>query len=184
MWNLFTEKPKVRARICERFDWTLALDKRYQAIAWVMIYDQFQARNGFSQAYPAGEILNLVREWWPQGFRGIESDQLRGLLDEMCGLGVLVRTSQGHYRLRSPNLVRLMENVEDRLLDLLVKEPEPNVFDPDKYHALLPGGHYTPLTFAQESSLNQQRSGVGLIFASEALGGNRLEEAFKRFYSV
>lgn len=125
--------------------------------------------------------MNLVREWWPQGFRGIESDQLRGLLDEMCGLGVLVRTSQGHYRLRSPNLVRLMENVEDRLLDLLVKEPEPNVFDPDKYHALLPGGHYTPLTFAQESSLNQQRSGVGLIFASEALGGNRLEEAFKRF---
>ena len=132
-------KAEVRARICERFDWTLALDKRYQAIAWVMIYDQFQARNGFSQAYPAGEILNLVREWWPQGFRGIESDQLRGLLDEMCGLGVLVRTSQGHYRLRSPNLVRLMENVEDRLLDLLVKEPEPNVFDPDKYHALLPG---------------------------------------------
>ena len=33
-------KTEVRARICERFDWTLALDRRYQAIAWTMIHDQ------------------------------------------------------------------------------------------------------------------------------------------------
>jgi hypothetical protein len=29
--------PQVRERIRERFDWTLALDARYQAIAWSMI---------------------------------------------------------------------------------------------------------------------------------------------------
>ena len=175
-------KPEVRARICERFDWTLALDRRYQAIAWTMIYDQStSASNGFSQTYAPGEILILVGEWWPQGFEGIESDQLRGLLDEMCGLGVLVRNNEGHYRLRSPNLVRLMEDVEGRLWDLLDKEPELKGFDPDSYRALLADGNYNPLTFAQESNLNQQRFGVGLVFASEALGGARLETSFQRF---
>lgn len=175
-------KTEVRARICERFDWTLALDRRYQAIAWTMIHDQStSASNGYSQTYASGEILTLVREWWPQGFEKIESDQLRGLLDEMCGLGVLVRNNEGHYRLRSPNLVRLMEDVEGRLLDLLDKEPELKGFDPDSYRALLADGNYNPLTFAQESNLNQQRFGVGMVFASEALGGTKLETAFQRF---
>ena len=118
----------------------------------------------------SGEILTLVREWWPQGFGKIESDQLRGLLDEMCGLGVLVRNNEGHYRLRSPNLVRLMEDVEGRLLDLLDKEPELKGFDPDSYRALLADGNYNPLTFAQESNLNQQRFGVGMVFASGGAG--------------
>lgn len=177
-------KTEVRARICERFDWTLALDRRYQAIAWTMILDQTHHKNGFSQTYTAGEILTLVREWWPQGFEGIESDQLRGLLEEMCGLGVLVRGNQGHYRLRSPNLVRLMEDVGDRLLDLSEKEPEPKGFDPDNYRVLLFDGTYSSLTYAQEANLNQKRSGVGLIFASEALGGARLEDAFNRFIPI
>ena len=85
--------PDVRERIRERFDWTLALDLRYQAIAWAMIFDQMGMEKGrdYTSVYPLGEILELVRYCWPQGFEGMTSDQLRSLLGELCGLGVLVR---------------------------------------------------------------------------------------------
>lgn len=171
---------EVRARICERFDWTLALDTRYQAIAWAMIYDQADAKNGFSRTYSAEELLYLAKEWWPRGFEETKRDHLHGLLEEMCGLGVLVRDAQGNYRLRSPNLVRLIEDVEGRLLDLLEKDPEIKGFDPDSYHVLLEEGFYSPLTYAQESLLNQQRFGAALVFASKANGLEYLTEALKR----
>jgi hypothetical protein len=173
---------EVRKRIAERFDWTLALDRRYQAIAWSVILDQQGKRDGFSQTYTPLELLNLARQWWPQGFEGTDIDQLRGLLDEMCGLGVLVRDSQGHYRLRSPNLVRLIEDVETNLLSLSYKEPDVKRFDADSYHAPLnEEGQYSPLTHAQETSLNQPRFGVGIVFGSDALGLAGLNEAFTRF---
>jgi ribosome recycling factor len=172
----------VRTRIRERFDWTLALDHRYQAIAWTMILDQAGTRDGFSQAYTSGDLLVQARQWWPKGFEDIETDQLRGLLEEMCGLGVLVRDSQGHYRLRSPNMVRLMEDVESCLLDLAYKEPDVRGFDPESYHAPLGiPGRYSPLTYAQENDLNRQRYGVNLVFALSALGLSNLDEAFQRF---
>lgn len=171
----------VQDSICERFNWTLALDPRYQAIAWSMILDQGDRKDGFSHPYAPGELLSLARQWWPQGFEGIDTDQLRGLLDEMCGLGVLVRDRQGYYRLRSPNLVRLMKEVESSLLDLSYREPETRSFDPESYHAPLGGeGFYSPLTYAQETRLNQQRFGVGIVFGSDALGLPRIGEALKR----
>ncbi len=173
---------EVRKRICERFDWTLALDPRYQAIAWAMILDQVDMRDGFARSYGSGDILGLARKWWPRGFEGTETDQLRGLLDEMHGLGVLVHDTRGHYRLRSPNLVRLMEDVESRLLDLSYREPEIKGFDSDSYHAPLGDSvKYSPLTYTQEGNLNQRRFGVGIVFGSEALGLSGLGAAFRQF---
>lgn len=175
----------VRDRIRERFDWTLALDPRYKAIAWTMVYDQTGARDGYSQVYSTADIIQLVREWWPGGFNQLGTDQLRALLDEMCGLGVLVRNSHGQYRLRSPNLVRLMgteSDIEDRLLELSYKEPEVKEFNADSYHAFLgdPAGSYSPLTYAQERLLDARCFGVSLVFASKALGIDRMSAACKR----
>ena len=130
---------QVRDRIRERFDWTLALDMRYQAIAWSLIVDQMEMRDSYALAYPPGEILRLVREWWPQGFNNVATEELRSLMDEMVGLGVLVRSSNGQYRLRSPNLVRLMgteTDIEQQLLELVYKQP-PVLFEADYHHAPL-----------------------------------------------
>jgi AAA domain len=176
---------QVRESIRERFDWTLALNVRYQAIAWVMIADQMSEHDSYSRAYSAGRIRQLVEFWWEPGFSGISSDQMHGLLDEMCGLGVLVRDGSGHYRLRSPNLVRLMGTAEDignRLVELSQKPPEVK-YDADSHHAQLDESKqsYSPLTYAQERALNPAQFGVGLVFASEALGFNFLEESVKRF---
>jgi hypothetical protein len=180
--------PEVQERIRERFEWTLALDTRYryQAIAWALIADQMDTRDSYAQAYPAGDILRLVGGVWPQGFSDVSIDQLRGLLDEMCGLGVLVRNADGHYRLRSPNLVRLLGteiDIANRLEELAKQQPPASPFDANDYHAPLDDSaeHYSPLTYAQERNLSQQQWGVGLVFASEALGLSAVPKAFERF---
>ena len=177
--------PQVRDSIRERFDLTLALDLRYQAIVRAMILGQIDTRDGYAQAYAPADLLRLVREWWPKGFDKVDSDQLRGLLDEMRGLGVLVRDAEGYYRLRSPNLVHLVgtkTDIEDRLLALSDKEPE-EPFDADSHHALLDDQkwQYSPLTYAEERRLNPTRFGVGLVFASDATGLAHLKAAFRRF---
>jgi hypothetical protein len=174
---------EVRNSIRERFDWTLALDARYQAIAWSMIEDQMERRADYESAYTHGQISKLVRGWWPQGFEDINVEELRGLLDEMVGLGVLVRTAEGRYRLRSPNLVRLMgteEDIEARLLELSLRHPEP-VTAAGSHHAHIGTTllQYSPLTYAEEGQLNPPLSGVSLVFASEAQGLSTLPAAFK-----
>lgn len=176
---------QVRDRIRERFEWTLALDTHYQAIAWTLVEDQIKVRDGYARAYAPNDILWMAQVFWPAGFVDVTSDQLRGWLDEMCGLGVLVRNSSGHYRLRSPNMVRLLgkeTDISDRLIDLIEKQPEPSM-EADTHHATLDdeGIRYSPLTYAQERSLAQPRFGVGIVFASEILGSKLLPSAVRRF---
>lgn len=178
----------VRDRIRERFEWTLALDTHYQAIAWTLIEDQIKDQDGYARAYPPSDVLQLVREWWPAGFIDTNNNQLRGWLDELCGLGVLVRNAKGHYRLRSPNMVRLLgkeTDINDRLLELMTKPPA-LITDADSHHALLDDKvtRYSPLTYAEERSLYQPRFGVGVVFASEALGLSLLPAAIRRFLPV
>ena len=176
----------VREDIRKRFNWTLNLDRRYQAIAWSMIVESDQT-DSFSSVFSTGQILSLVRDWWPQGFGDEDAfNNLQSLLEELCGLGVLYRDLMGFYRLRSPNLVRLMGtagDIGDRLLELNGKEP-PSPFEADKHHApFVNTCHYSPLSYEQERILAspQTQAGVGLVFSSEALGMSRLRSAFKRF---
>lgn len=175
----------VRRQIRDLLDLTLRLDKRYQAIAWLMIVNQLNMRDSFAHAYPAGKILKEVQDWWPQGFGSVGTDELRSLLDEMVGLGVLVRNMEGHYRLRSPNLVRLMGTEEDIANSLLKLSDESAdvVFEADSHHTPLDGSakRYSPLTFMQERNLNLSQSGVCLVFASDATGWRELPRAVENF---
>src|SRR5690606_24288735 len=66
----------VRNNIRDRFDWTLALDSRYQAIAWTMVLEQMEMRDSFARAFDTSEILNNVRNWWPKGFSETKNDEL------------------------------------------------------------------------------------------------------------
>lgn len=176
----------VRDRIRERFEWTVALDMHYQAIAWTLIHDQAKDRDGYARAYAPSHVLQLVRDWWPAGFGDTGTDQLRGWLDELCGLGVLVRNNAtGHYRLRSPNMVRLLgreTDIEDRLLELTAKSPT-LAMEADSHHAPLneQATLYSPLTYAEERRLSQPRYGVGIVVASQALGSMWLPAAIRRF---
>jgi hypothetical protein len=175
---------QVKDRVRERFDWTLALDMSYQAIAWSLSEDQMQVRDGYSRSYSADEILRIVRYWWPQGFPN-DVPYLRSILTEMIGLGVLVKDNLGNYRLRSPNLVRLMgteAEIQEQLLLLADKQPA-RLHDTSHYHAPLDdrASRYSPLTYEQERSLNQRKDGVGLIFASEGSGLKELRQTLLKF---
>jgi hypothetical protein len=110
---------KVREGMREQFESTLALDPHYQALIWTMVLDQRRAGNGSSHTYTSDVLWQLARQSWPRGENPVDETQLRGLLDEMCGLGVLGANGDGQYRLRNPNLKRLLgADLEDRLLKL------------------------------------------------------------------
>lgn len=177
-------RQNVRDGIRQRFEWTLALDPRYQVIAWSLIEDQTRDRDSYSRRYTSSDILRIARGWWPEGFEQVE---IKSLLDEMVGLGVLIET-EGMYRLRSPNLVRLIgeTNVEQSLLQFAEFPPPQRRLDPDHHHALLNVEQdlYSPLTIAQEHLLNRDETGVGLLFGSPIAGAYRIGEVLQSFLPV
>ncbi len=179
---------KARQVIRDRFDWTLALDSRYQCITWAMIYEQRETRDSYVRSFSVVKLLELAKGWWCQGFKEVDVRWLEGLLGEMVGLGILVRNSENQYLLRSPNLVRLMgteEHIANCLLELSEKPP-PTQSQPASQHVLLNAPRdapnvYSPLTLDQENRLQQTRpSGVSLVFGSQALGLDLLDQALKR----
>lgn len=178
---------RTREIIRERLDWTLALDVRYQCIAWAMIYEQKDVRDSYARLFSVTEILELAMKYWTEGFTGFDTERLGGLLGEMVGLGVLVRNLENQYLLRSPNLVRLMgteEDIESRLLELS-DISRPTQSQPDSQHYLLQHDEknplYSPLTLVQEGLLlGSRESRVSLVFGSEALGLDVLSQALKR----
>ncbi len=179
-------KFEVRDMIRQRFELTIRLDPRYEAISLAVAVEQLGSLDGFGSAYRADEIRTLVRSYWPQGFRQLGGDAFRGLLREMCGLGVLTRSADGRYGLRSPNVARLLgsrDEIENRLLELIDRPIMPKPFDHNSQHAELDDAFtdYSPLTIAQERELNPVRFGVGLVFASNALGLKRLPAVLGRF---
>lgn len=179
-------RQETRQLIRERFEWTLALDTRYQAVVWSLIAHQADGRDGYSRSFSTGDILSQVRGFWRQGFEEVESDQMRGLLDEMVGLGVLVRNGQGEYRLRSPNVVRLLGSINDiwnKLIELEKKE-KPVALDEDSHHFRLGNDlppRYSPLSYAQERMLSEPRSSVAIVLGCEATHLQYLPEALRRW---
>ncbi|NOK17820.1 ATP-binding protein [Corallococcus carmarthensis] len=176
----------TRQLIRERFEWTLALDTRYQAVVWSLIAHQSEGRDGYSRSFSTGDILSQVRGFWRQGFEEVESDQMRGLLDEMVGLGVLIRNGLGEYRLRSPNVVRLLGSTNDiwnKLIELEKKE-KPVALDEDSHHFRLGNEQpprYSPLSYAQERLLSEPRSSVVMVLGCEATHLQYLPEALRRW---
>ena len=176
---------QTREIIRERLDWTLALDPRYQCIAWAMIYEQKETRDSYIRTFGVTKILELANDSWPQGFTNVDIERLRGLLEEMVGLGILVSNFENQYLLRSPNLVRLMgteENIEFRLLELSEKSP-PTQSEPGSQHKLIGDDLYSPFTLVQEDRLKKlQKPGMSrvcLVFGSESLGLNALARTFE-----
>jgi hypothetical protein len=164
----------------DRFNWTLRLDERYSAIIWSVIDDQYERAGSRAAVYSPAELLERVRVCWPAAFGEMLHERFRGLLDELCGLGILLRVADG-YRLRSPNVMQLIGDREEIVAKLneLEHRPAPTVgFKADSHRVLLGRtGRRSPLTFAQSRQLGRPQFGAGLIFASPAQGWDDLAAA-------
>ena len=158
-------RDQFRDYIRNRFSLTLQLDQRYEVVAYAMAADLQGTADQLSYGLPISRIVNLAREYWPDGFN-IPEREFGTLLQEMCGLGVLrQRPSDGgaaHYVFRNPNVIRLLGD-SDTILEVLYRERDlPDIFEASSFHAQY-GRAKTesprrgPLTYEQEALLKHGR---------------------------
>lgn len=171
----------LRKNIRDRYVLTLNLDPRYRVIANVLAYGALEDEETHRSGFDIPWITEEANHWWSRGFADSQSvDDLRGLLDEMVGLGVLTRTSQNRYRLRSPNVLRLLGTSDEIEHALLTAESWdlPKKFRQSIDRRIGKDNEIirSPFTGSQESDLLYRENGSRLVFGSSALG---LEDAPK-----
>ena len=173
----------LRTKILERFNWTLDLDKRYRFIAYKIAYE-IRAGAG-EKGFKVNWLADEARRDWPKGFAGTpHNDEIRGLLDEMTGLGILVKTENERYWLRSPNVLRLLGTsgqIEEQLIETMEYDLSPE-FDRNSFRRPLNVENQrklSPFTAAQESDIFKSENDIRLIFGSEGLGIKHVSEGVK-----
>lgn len=108
--------PRVIEEMRTRFELTTNLDPRYRVIANSVAFDA--SESGASPGLNASEIRAMCDEYWPVGFAKTGTDEFRSLLEEMDSLGILFTDKAGRYRMRSPNVLRMLgtaEQIEEQL---------------------------------------------------------------------
>ena len=173
--------------IRNRFDWTLDLDDRYKVLTYALVLtpDPTAPRR-------ESEFMAIGADWWKAVFEDMDNQGLRAVLDEMVGLGVLLREHEESvrtYRLRSPNLLRLLgpqETIETELLRIIERDrvgrPNPRNFHPVVDRRAFALG---PLTNEQAGLISEQRRPFQLtvVTGSEALGLNEVEHQIDKLLS-
>ena len=170
--------------IRNRFDWTLDLDDRYKVLTYALVLtpDPTAPRR-------ESEFMAIGADWWKAVFEDMDAQGLRAVLDEMVGLGVLLcehEESVRTYRLRSPNLLRLLgpqETIETELLRIIERDRvgRPN---PRNFHPVVDRKTFTfgSLTNEQVGLISGQRRPFQLtvVTGSEALGLDAVERQFDK----
>ncbi len=172
------QSQNFRDRIRERFMWTLQLDQRYEVIAYSIAYDSLNNQKGMVDGFSVPWVKDAVLTWWSEGFQNKSTDEIRALLEEMVGLGILRETNEGCFALRSPNVVLLL-GTESEIEEQLLKSREaPPDYDPETFRSALPNdlSRRSPLTVQQESALRRRENGVSIIFGSPAAGLDELKD--------
>ena len=174
----------LQEQIRRRFEWTLQLDSKYEAIAyataWICRDDPRVLQDGVAQE----RILDDVHQWWQAGFKDVGPSRLRALLEELVELGVLRRIRDGNeggrYTLRNPNVLSLLGDQEeiDRKLTALegrALEPDLGPYQIRRRHGDK-GPLSRPLTLWQERRIagyadrRNRRNAVVLVCGSPAAG--------------
>jgi hypothetical protein len=171
--------------IMSRFDWTLDLDDRYKVLTYALVIS-----GNPTLPRSDAEFVKLGADWWGAEFASMDAASIRSLLEEMEGLGVLVRVDQHGvrtYQLRSPNLLRLLgdrDTIETELVRI-AGQPSRRKAIPREFHTLKSAGKeffVSPMTFGQDASLFNRHETVGmtLVFGSDALGARDVEAGIQR----
>lgn len=171
----------INEEIQKRFQVTLELDWRYEAIAKVIALLGIEGPEGNTRilrsGLPAQDIQALVTEFWPQQIPPMALHDFRVLLEEMTDLGVLSQPSEGLFVLRNAQVAQLLgtrEELEQALLIAMAREEQVD-YDASTFHS--PYGanapeDCAPLTDGQLDSLlddMSNRGKVGVIVVHKTL---------------
>ena len=173
----------VRRMMRERFVWTIDLDCRYQVIVYAMVLEQLNDRDGYRREFSTSEVFELASYYWKEAFESLSVDDISAFLEELIGLGVLVKSDKGAYRLRNGNVVRALGSEQEiwERLGQIVSQSPPAQFDPTVLRINLGSteGIWSPLTVRQASELVRPATGVSLVFGSDALGLSKVPHTLK-----
>ncbi|MGV9709574.1 hypothetical protein ACWDTI_02770 [Gordonia sp. NPDC003424] len=117
--NAVTQNPVTRDKIAEKLRLTIQLEDRYRVIALavaIMCMD-----DAFQERYSADDIRWRCEYYWEDGFSDLNSTEFGLYLDELCGLGVLIK-DHGRFSVRSPNIVTMLGNRDQ--LETVLDEAE------------------------------------------------------------
>ncbi|XVV06882.1 hypothetical protein ACQPW3_16480 [Actinosynnema sp. CA-248983] len=173
----------VRARIAERLRITINLEDRYRVLTLVIAV--LSLNDSFGADYGPEELLEEARRHWAAGFDDLTVSQVRIYLDEMVGLGLLIRLSgQARYAVRSPNVVNMLGTKADLLRELAETDFDlPYEYNPRDARRLLgtdPFKRRSPLTDGQLFELTA--GGVtSVVTGTVASGVERVADAIKDY---
>lgn len=172
--NLYAEK-EVRRDIAQRFEWTIQLDNRYRVIALTTAWLTLETGES---TYAVELLREYCSSFWPDGFSDANWEDFRALLDEMAGLGVLVRADD-QYGIRSPNVIRLLGSPEDiaRKLDDAKQLERASSYDASRYRRRLIDGTRSPLTEAQAARALTIDHVVDIIVGTTELQADQIVDA-------
>ena len=171
----------------DRFDWTLDLDDRYKVLTYGLVLSDAP-----TEARSLNEFKKLGVDWWSQEFSLLETQDMRALLDELVGLGVLLAESDvesltRQFRIRSPNLLRLLGpkfEIEEELLRIVAKDslsrPNPNNFR----RFIEDGANFGPLTYEQEGRLSNSSENYSttVVLGSTAMGLRQVADQIRNIF--
>ena len=171
----------INAEIQKRFQWTLELDWRYEAIAKVIALLGSEDPEGNTRILRSGlgtdEIQAMVVDFWPRTIPVLTFDELHALLQEMKDLGVLGETGDGGFVLRNAQVAQLLgsrDDLENSLLTAMAREEQVD-YDAASFHSPLNNldpDECAPLTDRQLDELladAPNRSRVGVVVVQQSL---------------
>lgn len=170
--------PEVRDWIATRFELTINLDNRYRVIAYATA---MMTNDHDRPVFAVSTLLDGCKTFWRAGFQDLNLDDFSAYLDEMVGLGVLVRTTGDEYGIRSPNVIRLLGSateIERRLMESDDVLEVPSVYEAAVFRRKLgeDPDRRSPLTEAQVQQVLEGRRQLHVIIGSRALGLDRVTE--------
>ena len=162
---------KLRSAIRDRFKWTLELDPRYKLIALLIALDSADPPEAPPGGFTAKDIERLATSWWPVGFDDRSPEGFRTILDEMIGLGLLRKSLEGTYTLRSMNVLNVLgskSEIAEEIQATVEQEPP----KPHEYQQLRRSEkaddpfRRSPLTLTQEGRVLQRENGACVVFGA------------------
>ncbi len=178
--------PSFNRDVRDRFNWTLDLDYRYKVLTYGLVLEHQPTDARFVK-----EFKKLGMSWWPQVFKKMDHQAMRSVLAEMEGLGVLLKVEgiDRKYRLRSPNLLRLLgrrTSIEDEL-ERIIEKDDLNQPNPRNFHDIISDNRklakFGPLTkeLVGQISDTSELFSVTLIIGSPAMGLYEIPKQIVKF---